>query len=122
MNCIDSKQLSENIKNLRKYFGESQEELAAAVGAGEKTAVSNYERCVHMPKRDVIFAIAKHYRITADDLIYKKFDDLTPIPDKEFGDAEYIKQEISKLFPTIISESALKQNEFAKAHTLQEKI
>lgn len=122
MNCIDSKQLSENIKNLRKYFGESQEELAAAVGAGEKTAVSNYERGIHMPKRDVLFAIAKHYRITADDLIYKKFDDLTPIPDKKFGDTEYVRQELTKLFPTILTEGALKQNDFTKAHALQEKI
>lgn len=122
MNYINSKQLSENIKNLRKYYGESQEELAYAIGAGEKTAVSNYERGVHMPKRDIIFAIAKHYRITADDLINKKFDDLTPIPDKEFGDTEYIEQEITKLFPTVITENALKQNEFKKAHALQEKI
>ena len=122
MNCINSKQLGENIKNLRKYYGESQEELAYAIGAGEKTAVSNYERGVHMPKRDVIFAIAKHYKITADELINKKFDDLPPIPNKKFGDTEYIEQELTTLFPTIITEEALKQNDFTKAHALQEKI
>lgn len=122
MKCINSKRLSENIKYLRKYYGESQEELAAAVGAGEKTAVSNYERGIHMPKRDVVFAIAKHYRITADDLINRKYDDLTPIPDKTFGDIEYCKEEISKLFPVITSERALKQEEFTKAANLQKNI
>lgn len=118
MNYINSKQLSENIKNLRKYYGESQEELAYAIGAGEKTAVSNYERGVHMPKRDIVFAIAKHYRITADVLINGKFDDLNLIPDKNFGDIEYSKKEISKLFPTIISERDLTQEAFAKAYKL----
>lgn len=61
--------LSKNIKSLRKYMGETQEELAYSIGLDSKSAVANWESGANKPSPDNLKKIAAHYRVTVDQLL-----------------------------------------------------
>jgi len=121
MNYIDAKKLGENIKNLRKFYRESQEDLAKSVGE-TRAAVCNYEKGVRIPKRDILFNIANHYKISIDELISCNFQSDKNIRNIGINDASVIKNTIETLFPVICSDTALKNAEFKKAHMLHTKL
>ncbi len=61
--------LSKNIKSLRKYTGETQEDLAYSIGLDSKSAVANWESGANKPSPDNLKKIAAHYRVTVDQLL-----------------------------------------------------
>lgn len=61
--------LSKNIKSLRKYMGETQEDLAYSIGLDSKSAVANWESGANKPSPDNLKKIAAHYRVTVDQLL-----------------------------------------------------
>lgn len=71
MSNINTK-ISENIRNLRKAHGETQEELSKIIGV-VNTTISNYENGTNSPNAEILKLIASHYGITIDDLINKDF-------------------------------------------------
>lgn len=54
------------IKEYRKYFGMSQEELAKKIGVG-KTTISNYEVGLRSPKKTQMIKLSEVFGITIDD-------------------------------------------------------
>lgn len=104
-----------NLRGLRKSFGETQLELAFAIGVGDST-ISQYESGKQMPERDVLLKIAKHYHITETGLLYGEYahtPNMTKIP---LDDTEHNMEALLKLFPIICTPQALANDEFKQAH------
>ena len=58
----------ENIKKLRQAFGETQKQLADAIGVAHNY-ISMWEKGRReIPSNDIVMAIANHYRITVEEL------------------------------------------------------
>ena len=98
--------LSKNIKNLRKYMGETQEGLAYSIGLDSKSAVANWESGANKPSPDNLKKIADHYRVTVDQLLEDDFStDFTLIESinhySEDGNDELIHS-IVCLFPIMV--------------------
>ena len=74
------KKLGANIKALRLAWKETQDDLAYAIGLDENTNISYYENGKRYPKPDIIFKIAKHYRITEYELMFSDFTDSIKLP------------------------------------------
>lgn len=62
--------LNTNIRKLRTLNNESQEELGKVLNKGA-TAIGNYEKGIRNPDYIDLYKIAKHYRVTIDDLVKK---------------------------------------------------
>jgi len=58
----------ENLKQLRKTHGMTQEEFGAKVGLS-KAVVSKYETGIGYPTFDVLVRIAQHFGVTTDYLL-----------------------------------------------------
>ena len=106
-----------NIKALRETYHETQQELASAIGVDTENkgpSISNYERGERIPQRDYLFKIAKHYRVTVDELIHCDYysDALT----LDMIDA--ISKDIFNLLPIINNEQASENSNFNRAYDL----
>lgn len=60
--------LGENIRYLRGFYGETQEELAEFLGKGKSGQISHYENGKIKPSTDDVVKIAAHYQVTIDGL------------------------------------------------------
>lgn len=67
-----SDKLGKNIRYLREFYGETQEELAEFLGKGKSGQISDYENGKIKPSTDDVVKIAAHYQVTVDNL---RFDD-----------------------------------------------
>ena len=66
-----------NIRALREAFGETQLDLSLALNFDSSAAISMYESGTRGQNRvEVLEQIARHYRITLDDLLHKDFSTL----------------------------------------------
>ena len=81
--------LSKNIKSLRKYMGETQEDLAYSIGLDSKSAVANWESGANQPSPENLKKIATHYRVTVDQLLEGDFD-------TEFSILEFLNNTIDE--------------------------
>lgn len=61
-----NKYVGSKIKDYRKSFGLSQEELAKKIGVG-KTTISNYEVGIRSPKKPQMIKLSEVFGITIDD-------------------------------------------------------
>ena len=113
--------LPSNIHDLRKLFGESELDLALAIGVG-KTAVSNYEIGDRIPNRYLLKRIAKHYRITEEELIYGDYSDMKEMFNDEMLDTQKNVYILDKILPVVCSPKALENNNFKQAYASEEKI
>ena len=123
----DFPRLGLNIKNLRKAFGETQADLANGIGltngkeGDARSTVSNYERGKRVPEREVLSRIAKHYKVTEDELLYGDFAGILKVSNipvnEEFGMAA-----IKNMFPIICTPTALKNSNFQAAYKTQKEL
>lgn len=60
--------LAKNIKFFRELNGESQWDLALALGFDSKSTISMYENGGRVPNAVIVSKIAEHYRITENEL------------------------------------------------------
>ncbi len=109
--------LGENIRGLRRMFGESQLDLATAIGVGT-SAISNYEIGERNPDQDVLIRIAKHYRITEDELRNSDFSNTNKIVFPNLKNPSLQKNYLETIFPIVSSENALQNEDFKKAYDL----
>lgn len=58
--CKANNNFSKNLKILRKNYGETQLDLAFAIGFSNEVSVSHYENEKRYPKPDTLKKIAKH--------------------------------------------------------------
>ena len=117
-----------NIRTLREAFGETQLDLAAALGFDSPATVSMYESGSRGQNRvEVLERIAWHYRITLDELLHKNYsslrDTISSIGRKlsvsETADAisiEKIRNHLQSLFPMACSDNALREPYFRQAY------
>lgn len=112
--------LGANIRALRKSFGETQSDLLFAIGmeGSSPSTISQYETGDRIPERDALIKIAKHYRITEDELINGDFSHLKDISKNKVSDKDNNRKMLDKVFPLIFSEKALEDPYFAQAYKI----
>lgn len=112
-----------NLKNLRKSWGESQLDLAGTLGT-EVSTISQWENGKRTPNNELLKVIALHYQVTIDDLLNGDFSEIPSMLDyfvnlKEAGD-EVIKAS-RRLFPIFTTELEKEDVNFVKALEIQRK-
>lgn len=112
--------LGANIRALRKSLGETQSDLLFAIGldGSSPSTISQYETGDRIPERDTLIKIAKHYRITEDELINGDFSNLKDISKNIANDKEKNKTMLDRFFPLISTEIALENPNFEQAYRL----
>lgn len=117
---IDYSRLGWNIKCLREAFGETLDDLKNAIGANSTGPISYYESGKQVPSRETLLKIAKHYRVTANDLLNNDFSFLNQINLSSLTeiDAALDNFVMDTLLPRVVSEDAMKSPTFAVAYKL----
>ena len=120
----DSKRLGANIRAMRKAFGESQEALGVALSDAlgpktnfEKNTISSYETGTRMPNKDTISAIARHYMVSVDELM---FSDLTDIGSICIDETAFCNN-IEDILPLVTSDRAMQNEHFRKAYEIHKR-
>ena len=106
-----------NIKALRKIYGETQLELALALGFESPTTICNYEHGTRNVESEVRSKIAGHYMITENTLVHV---DLSSSPLLKIK-LDEIFTETTPLLPIITSHNAIDNINFAKAYLIHMK-
>ncbi len=114
--------LPQNIKSLRMTYGESQMELAFAIGLDAPAAISNYENGTRSPKPDVRRKIAEHFRITEEQLMHVDLSGVHKLSFEYLNDETRILEIIFAAFPVVCSDSALKNSLFADGYSAHMRI
>ena len=109
MSSLD--RLGANIRSLRKAYGETQEELGAALNV-EKNTVSYYENGKREPNKDMLAEIAKHFMVSVEELMYCDLSDIGSIT----VDNNAFWKNIDIILPIVLSEEALENEHFKKAY------
>lgn len=106
----DLKRLGANIRSLRTAYGETQEQLGEAIFV-EKNTVSFYENGKREPNKETLTAIANHYVVSVEELLYSDLTGIGPIIVDQYA----FNKNIDIIFPIISSEKALSNDNFKKA-------
>lgn len=114
--------LPQNIKSLRMVYGESQMELAFAIGLNAPAAISNYENGTRSPKPEVRKKIAKHFRITEDQLMHTDLTEMRQISTEVWNDARRMQELAFVGFPVVCSDIAIKNVAFANGYNAHMRI
>lgn len=112
---MSNNQLAKNIKSLRTAYGETQLELAMAIGIDSPNSIANYEKGERSPKPEIRKKIASHFRVTEDELLHTDFSNLRFSPNI-FNDKENMTEMTLLMFPVLSSEEAIKNERFHKAY------
>jgi transcriptional regulator with XRE-family HTH domain len=106
--------LGRNIRSLRNAYGQSLLDLALDIGVGV-SAISQYENGKRIPERDILIKIAKHFKVTENELLYGDYSNLKDLTSAPVNNKAYNIATIDKLLPILHSEEAEKNGDFAKA-------
>ena len=117
MCMCDIEKLGNNIRYLRKAYGESQEKLGFLIGTAKST-ISLYESAKREPDKNTLEKIAKHYSITIDELLLADFSKLESVS----VDYDFFWRNIDILLPLAFSENAVKNQHFKKAYKVHREI
>lgn len=114
---INASRLGWNIKCLREFYGETLSDLMNAIGANSTGPISYYESGKQIPNRDTLLKIAKHYKVTLNELLYGDFNQLNTISisDLQTNGGFLI---IEYLLPIVSSSRAIENTWFLLAHKL----
>lgn len=105
--------LGNNIRGLRKAYGETQEELGFALGV-EKNTISSYETERTEPGKEMLSKIATHYFVSVEELILTDLSNMEKI-DLKKDDVYFFWDNINKIFPRIWTEGAMQNEHFKRA-------
>jgi len=108
--------LQNNIKGLRMSMGESQSDLAAAIGVSAGT-IGNYESGTRFPKPEVLIKLASHFQVTSDALLLDNLSSLPEMGNRVIKEDDYVSY-MEKLFPLICTPSALENENFRRAYEI----
>jgi len=117
----ECEKLPENIQNLRTIYGESQTTLANLLHV-TKSTISNYESGLRTPSIFILLAIAHHYGLTVERLIYGDFrvkilSDKVPLNEKDSN--KIIWETILEIIST---DQAMENKHFQEAYQYHCKI
>lgn len=107
--------IGKNIKSLRAAYGETQMELAFALGLDSPSTIANYEKGTRNPESKILQKIAKHYRITEVELMHCDFSKLS-FGSFSFDDKEKIQDMTETMLPVICTKEALADPLFKKGY------
>ena len=112
--------LGSNIRALRKSFGETQLDLLFAIGMEDSapSRISQYETGERIPERDTLIKIAKHYRITADELVNLDFSSIKNISKKPANNKKLNKKMMDILLPLVSNNKALENPYFYQGYKI----
>lgn len=119
---IDYSKLGGNIRGLREAYGDTQLELALALGLNSTGAIANYENGDRIPIRDVLVKIAQRYHVTVSELINGNFANMRNVSARQLNDHSYNKAMFDKLLPIVCTEEALQNTTFRQAYSIHNKI
>ena len=106
---------SKNIKALRNAYGETQLELAFAIGLDSPSAISQYENGTRTPQTCERQRLAEHFRITEDELAHGDYSDLD-LKSFAVNDREIVLELFFKILPIIRTEKAMQDARFKKGY------
>ncbi len=109
--------LGANIRSLRKAFGETQEQLGEILNI-EKNTVSSYETGAREPGKEMIQSIAKHYLISAEELMHSDFSSTG----KLHIDMNSFWENTAIILPAICTEEASKNEGFMNVYRLHREL
>lgn len=115
---VKQTKLGMNIKELRRAFGESQQELGNAIGL-TSTAIANYENGDRTPDLQKLQLIAAHYGYPVDQLIRDNFSDLQTM---SYPTLKKVMEMTNVIFPICCSDKALEDSNFKKGYDYTLKI
>ena len=101
--------LADNIRCLREAYGETQTDVAFAIGV-EKNTISNYECGVRSPKPSTLAKIASHFLVSVEELMKSDFSECA----KADPNPKIVSQSYRFMFPIVSSDEALKDLAFQK--------
>jgi transcriptional regulator with XRE-family HTH domain len=105
--------IGKNIRNLRKAYGETQYELGRAINVEDNT-ISMYESGRRQPDTQTVQAIAEHYGLPVDRLMFDDFSEM----DFKITSLTWEKNVTSLeiIFPLICTDKAMEDIHFAKGY------
>ena len=107
------KNVGKNIKALRKAYGETITDLAFSLGLDSVSTITNWEKGIRIPQRDMLLKIAEHYRITVSELRDSDFSRLD-IVNLSIDDEVVLTQVAKKVLPIMYSEDSYKKDCYFK--------
>jgi len=108
-------QFGKNIKYLRTAYGETQLDLALAVGLDSPNAIANYEKGERTPKPEIKKKIALHYRITEDELVHSDFSGMQ-VSSSQLGNKQKMIEMTLLMCPITCTDKAMKDSLFQKGY------
>lgn len=108
-------QFGKNIKYLRTAYGETQLDLALAVGLDSPNAIANYEKGERTPKPEIKKKIALHYRITEDELVRSDFSGMQ-VSSSQLGNKQKMIEMSLLMCPITCTDKAMKDSLFQKGY------
>lgn len=114
--------LPQNIMSLRMAYGESQMELAFAIGLDAPSAISNYENGTRSPKPEVRKKLAEHFRITEEQLMHVDLSRIRKTSFNFLNDIRKAQKLTFATFPVVCSETAMKNASFANGYNAHMRI
>lgn len=115
-----AERLGANIRSLRIAYGETLEQLGYIIGEKSTSSMSYYESGERIIKKESLNAIAKHFGVTTDELLYGDYSSEDKVKLK-YKKGNTIRV-LAWLYPTVSSESALKNEWFRRALDAQREI
>lgn len=113
--------MQKNIKFFRELNGESQLDLALALGCDSKSTISMYENGGRVPSSVIVSKIAEHYRITENELKnggnFNLYDKISVI-ETLTTDKKWRSKLVDVIIPALCSDKALENKNFKKAYEL----
>lgn len=113
--------VGKNIRSLRKAYGQSLLDLALDIGVGV-SAISQYENGKRTPERDILINMAKHFKITENELLYGDYSRMKDLTSAPVNSKEHNLAMIKKMLPIFFDEEATKNGDFARAYELHLKL
>lgn len=113
-----------NLKYLRNSYGESLMDLSIVLDKNTST-ISQWESGKRTPNVDMLRSIAKHYKVTIDELLTSDLSNLSSWVDYFVNvkdNKDYIKSVYFRIFPIIARESDKQDLRFMRALTIHKKL
>lgn len=112
--------IGNNIYFLRKYYNETQADLAFSIGLDSPNTITNYELGDRFPKPEILEKIALHFRISTDELLYSDYSGM--------GSGASAFQRLAELpnatlefMPVFSSEKAMQNADFQKGYAIHQR-
>ena len=112
---VENNQFGKNIKYLRSAYGETQLELALAIGLDSPNTIANYEKGERTPKPEIKKKLASHYRITEDELVHSDFSGMK-VSSSQLGNKQEMIEMTLLMCPITCTEKAMKDPLFQKGY------